>query len=87
MTLINCKDGTSEYIANYRDIVDLVKEKISYDLGSMMENDYNFDVFCSEIYNIYEENEKIHKRIIESKDIEEVRNAYDSIYWEIASTL
>ena len=52
MTLINCKDGTSEYITNYRDIIDLVKEKISYDLGSMMENDYNFDVFNSEIFNI-----------------------------------
>ena len=87
MTLINCKDGTSEYINNYKDIIDLVKEKISYDLGSMMENDYNFDVFNSEIFSIYEENEKIHKKIIESENIEEVRNAYDSMYWEIASTL
>ena len=87
MTLINCKDGTSEYINNYKDIIDLVKEKISYDLGSMMENDYNFDVFYSEIFKIYEENEKIHKSIIESEDIEEVRNAYDSMYWEITSKL
>ena len=87
MTLISCKDGTSEYINNYKDIIDLVKEKISYDLGNMMENDYNFDVFCSEIYNIYEENEKIHNKIIKSEDIEDIRNAYDGIYYSIASIL
>ena len=87
MTLINCKDGTSEYINNYKDIIDLVNEKISYDLGSMMENDYNFEEVISQLYEVYEENEKIHKKIIESEDIEEIRSAYDSIYWDIVSTL
>ena len=87
MTLINCKDGTSEYINNYKDIIDLVNEKISYDLGSMMENDYNFEEVISQLYEVYEENEKIHKKITESEDIEEIRSAYDSIYWDIVSTL
>ena len=87
MTLINCKDGTSEYINTYRDIIELVKEKISYDLGSMMESEYNFDGVISQLDEVYNENEKIHKKIIESEDIEEVRNAYDSIYWDIVSIL
>jgi hypothetical protein len=52
-----------------------------------MEKDYNFDSLLSEIYNIYEENENIHNTIIKSKDIEEVRNSYDSIYYDIASIL
>ena len=87
MTLINCKDGTSEYINNYKDIIELVKEKISYDLGNIMESEYNFEEVISQLYEVYDENEKIHKKIIESEDIEEIRSAYDSIYWEIVSTL
>ena len=87
MTLINCKDGTGEYINTYRDIIELVKEKISYDLGNIMESEYNFDDVISQLYEVYSENEKIHKKIIESEDIEEIRNAYDSIYWCIGSIL
>ena len=59
-------------------------------MGTKLDKNYMVVVpsgVLSEIFSIYEENENIHKKIIESENIEEVRNAYDSMYWEIASTL
>lgn len=88
MVLIECKDGTSEYIDNYKDIIDIVREKIGDNLANTMEREYNFDVLYNRVNDIYEENTETYKKISKSNNIEEIKKQYDNIiFCDIASIL
>lgn len=47
MELVECKDGTSIYVNDFYDLIELIRDKVGEQAARILENNFNFEILRS----------------------------------------
>lgn len=91
MRNVSLVDGTTEIVGSYKDILDIIREKLSPEIAEMLDKygEYGYEQAYVGLDKLYDKIEKdnIHDKVMESTDLDEVKSYYDSLYYNMCFLL